>query len=179
MKDKMKKTLASVALAAGVLGSVAACGPGDGGQSYSNSTYCVNQAGQVMPDMYCQGGYGGGYELWIGNTYGHSYRPGVVIQHNYFVSGRQVSPSNSAARKAAGLPASGAVKSGVGSLRSSTPAKPQSGPGIGAGGGSTKSYSGSTTRSSTSGGGSKSFSFGGGGGSSRSSGGGFSSGGRK
>jgi hypothetical protein len=169
----MKKSIAAVALAAGVL-STAACGPGGGG--YNNASYCVNQStGMVMDPNYCQVGYPGYnpmmYDLWTGNTYGHSYRPGVVIQHNYFVSGTKINPSNSSARRAAGLPAGGKVSNGY-----SAPARSQSGPNRPSGGGSvTKSYGGGSSKSF---GGSTSKSFGGGGtSSSRSSG--FSSGGRK
>lgn len=124
----MKKTVAAVALAAGVAATTAGCG----GHNYAqSSTYCVNEmTGQVMAPQYCQSGYSGYnpsmYDYWVGSTYGTRYRTGVVIQHNYFVSGRQVNPSNTAARKAAGIPVSGSVSNGA--KATSTPAKAQKAP---------------------------------------------------
>lgn len=111
----MKKALVATAIAAGVGLSATACGPGMVNQA--NNSYCVSMTGQVMPPQYCQVGYPmynpHMYDLWIGPTYGHSYGVGTVIQHNYFVSGKQVDPGNQAARRAAGIPVSGSVGNGT------------------------------------------------------------------
>lgn len=189
----MKKLLAAGALAAGVVG-LTACGPGY--TTVANNTYCVNEiTGQVMPPQYCQVGssyYNPAlYDYWVGNTYGHHYGVGVVIQHNYFTSGRQVSPANTAARKAAGIPVSGSVSNGAKSSTStkqySTPAKPQNSPSRPVTGSTSKpntsTYKPSTSTRSTfgsSGGSSRSSStFGSSGSSGRSSSSFGSSGGRK
>lgn len=189
----MKKAIATVALAAG-LASLTACGPGGGYTTVANQNYCVNeQSGQVMPPQYCQ--VGGMYynpmlyDYWVGPTYGHRYGVGTVIQHNYFVSGRQVKPADTSARKAAGLPVSGSVSNGAKSSTTtrtpnvSTPAKPQNGPSrTGVSGSTSRSTSGSTSRSTFGSSGSTSRSsstFGSSGSSSRSSSSFGSSGGRK
>lgn len=156
----MKKALAAAALAAGVVAATAGCGSNY--HTVANDTYCVNEhTGQVMDPQYCQVGYigynPGLYDYWVGPTYGHSYRPGVVIQHNYFTAGKQVSPANSSARRAAGIPVSGSVSNGARSTKatrtpttnSSTPAKPQTSPPSGSRTTTTKPST-STTRSSTS-----------------------------
>lgn len=151
----MKKTIAAVALAAGVVG-LTACGPGY--TTTANQSYCVDQqTGQVMAPQYCQVGgfyyHPGVYDYWVGPTYGHSYRPGTVIQHNYFVSGQKVNPSSTSARKAAGLPVSGSVSNGAKSSTTTkttggVPAKPQNSPSKTGVSGSTSKSSG--TKSSTS-----------------------------
>lgn len=155
----MRKKLAAAALAVGVTGALAGCGGGHGYTTVANETYCVNQAsGEVMPPQYCQVGstfYNPGmYDFWIGPTYGHSYHAGVVIQHNYFVSGRQVKPTDTAGRKAAGIPVSGSVSNGARSTTTtrtsgSTPAKPQNSPSRTGVSGSTSSRTSTSTRTST------------------------------
>lgn len=175
----MKKILAGAAAAATIALGTTACG----GAGYVNANYCVNQlTGQVMATQYCQVGSAyyqpGLYDYWVGNTYGHSYGVGTVIQHNYFVSGTKVNPSDSSARAKAGLPITGKVGN---SSKIPTPAKPQNSPsrvGTSTGSKTTSKSGGSSFGTSTrSGGGfSSGRSSGGFGSSSR---GGFSSGGRK
>jgi hypothetical protein len=119
----MKKALAAGVLAAAVIGTTAACGPG------ANSTYCVNHlTGQVMPGSYCTvGGVGYNplmYDYWYGNTHSHTYIVGGTIPRSYFSSGKQVNPSDSAARQKAGLPVSGSIGNGA----TSKPASPQPAP---------------------------------------------------
>lgn len=146
----MKKVIASAALAAGLVG-LTACGTTTVAAVSSSQSYCVNQqTGMVMGSQYCQVGSSfynpAMFDLWIGNTYGHTYRTGVVIQHNYFVSGRKINPSDSSARKSAGLPVSGSVSNGakIGGATSKA-AQPQNSPQRNTG------VSGSTNKSTTSG----------------------------
>lgn len=140
----MKKLLAAGALAAGVALSTTACG----GAAYNNATYCVNQmTGQVMAPGYCQVGsalYAPGlYDYWVGNTYGHRYGVGTVINHNYYSSGTKVNPSSPSARQAAGIPVSGSVSNGK-----TAPSRPAS-PGVSPNRPST-GFSGSKSGTSTS-----------------------------
>jgi hypothetical protein len=151
----MKKALAAAVLAGGVVAATAGCGSHY--TTVANSTYCVNEiTGQVMAPQYCQVGaigYNPGlYDYWVGPTYGNHYAVGVTIQRNYFVAGKQVSPTNSSARRAAGIPVTGSVSNGARSTtttrtptNSSTPAKPQTSPPSG----STSKPSTTTTKPST------------------------------
>jgi hypothetical protein len=141
LKTKIATVVAGAAIAVGSSG----CGPA--GVAYANSTYCVNHmTGQVVSPSYCSVGYPlynpAIYDYWVGNTYGRSYAVGVVIQKNYFSSGRQINPGDSSARKAAGIPVSGTVKTGAGGVKTA-PAKPQA-----PAGGSNKTGSVTTTKPS-------------------------------
>jgi hypothetical protein len=119
----MRKKLAAVALAAGVAGALAGCGPA----GYPSATYCVDQMGQVVSPNYCDSGYmGGNYMLFMGSVHNHSYTVGQRIPRSYISSGREIRPSDTAARKSAGLPFSGSV--GNGTRVTTKPAAPQQAP---------------------------------------------------
>lgn len=153
---KLATKTAAIALSAAVLTSAAACGSGHP-VHYANSSFCIDQVGRVVSPAYCTvGGIGyvpGLYDYWVGPTYGHTYAVGTVINHNYFTKGKQVSPTDPTARKKAGLPATGGIKTGASTVKKTgSAAKSQTGPaspskGTGVSGG-TKSNS-TTPKSST------------------------------
>jgi hypothetical protein len=157
----MRKSLVAAAIAVGVMTPLAGCG---GAAAYPSATYCVDQVGHVVSPNYCDSGYmGGSYMLFVGSVHSHTYRVGQTIPRSYITSGREIRPSDTAARKSAGLPFSGSVSNGT-KPAPSKPAAPQQAPKSPSApfGGSTKAtkpststrstggFSGSTSRSSSS-----------------------------
>jgi hypothetical protein len=140
----MRKKLAAVAIAAGVTGALAGCGPA----GYPSATYCVDQMGNVVSPNYCDSGYmGGNYMLFVGSVHSHTYHVGQRIPRTYISSGREIRPSDSAARRSAGLPFSGSVGNGTKPTATSKPAAPQQAPKSPSApfGGSTKPRTSTTT----------------------------------
>lgn len=150
----MRKSLVAAAVAVGVLTPLAGCGSA---AAYPSATYCVDQMGHVVSPNYCDSGYmGGSYMLFVGSVHSHSYHVGQTIPRSYIRSGREIRPSDTAARKSAGLPFSGSVSNGT--RVTTKPAAPQQAPSSPSKpapfGGSTKATKPSTstsTRSSTGG----------------------------
>jgi hypothetical protein len=70
--------------------------------------------GNVVSPNYCDSGYmGGSYMLFVGSVHSHTYHVGQRIPRSYISSGREIRPSDTAARKSAGLPFSGSVGNGT------------------------------------------------------------------
>lgn len=120
----MRKSLTALALAGAVVAGTAGCGPA----GYPSATYCVDQMGHVVSPNYCDSGYmGGSYMLFVGSVHNHSYRVGQTIPRSYISSGREIRPSDTAARRSAGLPFSGSVGNGTKPV-TTKPAAPQQAP---------------------------------------------------
>lgn len=143
----MKKKLAALAIAAPLIaGGLSGCGGGQYHTVAAQQTYCVDSAGHVVDPSWCNVGnvhYNPSvYVFWMGDSHGHSYHRGSTIPRSYYRSGKRINPSSASARKAAGLPATGTVRSG------SSPAKSQTAPSRNSSTSKT-SVGGSTSRSST------------------------------
>jgi hypothetical protein len=101
--------------AAAVLALAAGCGSDEPDQT----AYCADEDGKIIDDDYCDDddgdGHGGGF-IFIGGFGGHSYSRGQTIPQQYRSSSggtTRINAGDAAARAKAGLPKSGAVKSGT------------------------------------------------------------------
>jgi hypothetical protein len=100
------------------MGFLAACGTGQDNEA--REVYCVDEQDQVVDDDQCEeaerhGGFVGGVPFFflLGGFGGNRYSVGQRIPGQYTGAATRVNPSDSTARRAAGLAAAGKVASGT------------------------------------------------------------------
>ena len=94
--------------------------PGGENENDAREVYCVDEQDQVVDDEQCEeaernGGFVGGVPFFflLGGFGGNRYSVGQTIPRQYTGAATRVNPSDSTARRAAGLAAAGKVASGT------------------------------------------------------------------
>jgi hypothetical protein len=131
----VKAVIGTVSLSGAAMGFLTACG-GDS-QNEAHRVYCVDEQDKVVDDAQCEeaerhGGFIGGLPFFflIGGFGGNRYSVGQAIPRQYTTGANRVDPSDTTARRSAGLPTNGKVTSG---------SRISGGIGAGSGGGSSGS----------------------------------------
>jgi hypothetical protein len=129
--NRVKAVISTVSLSGAAMGWLTACGTDGGTDNDAREVYCVDEQDQVVDDDQCEeaernGGFVGGVPFFflLGGFGGNRYSVGQTIPRQYTGAATRVNPSDSTARRAAGLAAAGKVASGT-----------RIGGGIGSGGG--------------------------------------------
>jgi hypothetical protein len=131
----VKAVIGTVSLSGAAMGFLTACG-GDS-LNEAHRVYCVDEQDKVVDDAQCEeaerhGGFIGGLPFFflIGGFGGNRYSVGQAIPRQYTTAANRVNPSDTTARRSAGLPTNGKVTSG---------SRISGGIGAGSGGGSSGS----------------------------------------
>ena len=117
--NRVKAVISTVSLTGAAMGWLTACGTG-GDDNEAREVYCVDEQDQVVDDDQCEeaernGGFVGGLPFFflLGGFGGNRYGVGQTIPRQYTGAATRVNPSDSTARRAAGLAAAGKVASGT------------------------------------------------------------------
>jgi hypothetical protein len=116
--NRVKAAISTVSLTGAAMGFLAACGSGDD-ENDAHRVYCVDEQDKVVNDDQCEeaerhGGFVGGLPFFflVGGFGGNRYSVGQSIPRQYTTAANRVNPSDSTARRSAGLPNTGKVASG-------------------------------------------------------------------
>jgi hypothetical protein len=120
--NRVKAVISTVTLSGAAMGWLTACGAGGANENENEAreVYCVDEQDQVVDDDQCEeaernGGFVGGLPFFflLGGFGGNRYSVGQRIPSQYTGAATRVNPSDSTARRAAGLAAAGKVASGT------------------------------------------------------------------
>jgi hypothetical protein len=118
--NRVKAVISTVTLSGAAMGWLTACGGGGDNENEAREVYCVDEQDQVVDDDQCEeaernGGFVGGLPFFflLGGFGGNRYSVGQRIPSQYTGAATRVNPSDSTARRAAGLAAAGKVASGT------------------------------------------------------------------
>jgi len=118
--NRVKAVISTVSLSGAAMGWLTACGTGGENDNEAREVYCVDEQDQVVDDDQCEeaernGGFVGGLPFFflLGGFGGNRYGVGQTIPRQYTGAATRVNPSDSTARRAAGLAAAGKVASGT------------------------------------------------------------------
>jgi len=117
--NRVRAVIGTVSLTGAAMGFLAACGSDSDDENGAHEVYCVDEQDAVVDDDQCEeaernGGYVGGFPFFflVGGFGGNRYSVGQTIPRQYTGAATRVNPSDSTARRTAGLPNSGRVTSG-------------------------------------------------------------------
>jgi hypothetical protein len=117
--NRVKAVISTVSLSGAAMGWLTACGTGGGNDNEAREVYCVDEQDKVVDENQCEeaernGGFIGGVPFFflLGGFGGNRYSVGQTIPRQYTGSATRVNPSDTNARRTAGLPSSGKVTSG-------------------------------------------------------------------
>ena len=118
--NRVKAVISTVSLSGAAMGWLTACGTDGNDENKAQRVYCVDEQDQVVDDDQCEeaernGGFVGGLPFFflLGGFGGNRYSVGQRIPSQYTGAATRVNPSDSTARRAAGLAAAGKVASGT------------------------------------------------------------------
>jgi hypothetical protein len=113
--NRVKAAVSTVSLTGAAMGFLTACG----NDNDAHRVYCVDGQDKVVDEAQCQeaerhGGFIGGLPFFflIGGFGGNRYSVGQTIPRQYTTGANRVNPSDTTARRSAGLPTNGKVTSG-------------------------------------------------------------------
>jgi hypothetical protein len=110
VSNRVRAALTTTVLTTAATGFMAGCGVG--GEEEEQVAYCTDQDGKIVDDEYCDDGYRGPgaglFFLYLGG-FGRGLPVGTVLPSG----GTRISPTDTAARRGAGLPATGKVSAGT------------------------------------------------------------------
>jgi hypothetical protein len=110
VSNRVRSALTTTVLATAATGFLAGCGTDDDEQE--QVAYCTDEDGEIVDDDYCDDGYRGpGAGLFF--LYLGGFRPGLPVGTVLPAGGTRISPTDTAARQRAGLPATGKVSGGT------------------------------------------------------------------
>jgi hypothetical protein len=108
VSNRVRAALTTTVLTTAATGFMTGCGAG--GQE--QVAYCTDENGKVVDDSYCDDGYhgpgAGFFFLYLGG-FGRGLPVGTLLPRG----GTRISPTDTAARRNAGLPSSGKVSAGT------------------------------------------------------------------
>jgi hypothetical protein len=118
--NRVKAVISTVSLSGAAMGWLTACGTGGENENEAREVYCVDEQDRVVDDDQFEeaerhGGFVGGLPFFflLGGFGGNRYSVGQTIPRQYTGAATRVNPSDSTARRAAGLAAAGKVASGT------------------------------------------------------------------
>lgn len=110
VSNRVRAALTTTVLATAATGYLAGCSVG--GENDEQVAYCTDENGKIVDDKYCDDGYHGpGAGLFF--LYLGGFRSGLPLGTVLPRGGTRILPTDTAARRAAGLAATGAVKAGT------------------------------------------------------------------
>ena len=111
VSNRIRAALTTTVLTTAATGFMAGCGAG-GEEEDEQVAYCTDENGEIVDDEYCDDDYhgpgAGFFFLYLGG-FGRGLPVGTVLPSG----GTRISPTDTAARQAAGLPATGKVSAGT------------------------------------------------------------------
>jgi hypothetical protein len=109
VSNRVRAALTTTVLTTAATGFMAGCGVGG---DEDQVAYCTDEDGKVVDDQYCDDGYhgpgAGFFFLYLGG-FGRGLPVGTVLPRG----GTRISPTDTTARRNAGLPSSGKVSAGT------------------------------------------------------------------
>jgi hypothetical protein len=109
VSNRVRAALTTTVLTTAATGFMAGCGVGG---DEDQVAYCTDEDGKIVDDKYCDDGYhgpgAGFFFLYLGG-FGRGLPIGTVLPSG----GTRISPTDTAARRNAGLPSSGKVSAGT------------------------------------------------------------------
>jgi hypothetical protein len=109
VSNRVRAALTTTALTTAATGFLAGCGGGGGEDQVA---YCTDRDGKIVDDKYCDDGYHGpGAGLFF--LYLGGFRRGLPIGAVLPSGGTRIGPTDTAARRNAGLPGTGKVSAGT------------------------------------------------------------------
>ncbi len=108
VSNRVRSALTTTVLATAATGFLAGCGTDDDEQE--QVAYCTDEDGEIVDDDFCDDGYRGGglFFLYLGG-FGRGLPVGTVLPSG----GTRINPTDTVARRNAGLPANGKVSQGT------------------------------------------------------------------
>ena len=111
VSNRIRAALTTTVLTTAATGFMAGCGAG-GEEEEEQVAYCTDENGEIVDDDYCDDDYRGPgaglFFLYLGG-FGRGLPVGTVLPSG----GTRISPTDTAARQAAGLPGTGKVSAGT------------------------------------------------------------------
>ena len=109
VSNRVRAALTTTVLTTAATGFMAGCGVGG---DEDQVAYCTDEDGKVVDDSYCDDGYhgpgAGFFFLYLGG-FGRGLPIGTVLPSG----GTRISPTDTTARRSAGLPSTGKVSAGT------------------------------------------------------------------
>jgi hypothetical protein len=109
VSNRVRAALTTTVLTTAATGFMAGCGVGG---DEDQVAYCTDEDGKIVDDKYCDDGYhgpgAGFFFLYLGG-FGRGLPVGTVLPRG----GTRISPTDTAARRSAGLPSTGKVSAGT------------------------------------------------------------------
>jgi hypothetical protein len=109
VSNRVRAALTTTVLTTAATGFMAGCGVGG---DEDQVAYCTDEDGKIVDDKYCDDGYhgpgAGFFFLYLGG-FGRGLPVGTVLPRG----GTRISPTDTAARRSAGLPSTGKVGAGT------------------------------------------------------------------
>jgi hypothetical protein len=108
VSNRVRAALTTTVLATAATGFMAGCGGGDEDEQVA---YCTDENGKIVDEDLCDDG-GGGIGPGLFFLYLGGFRPRLPIGTVLPPGGTRINPNDAAARRRAGLPATGKVQAG-------------------------------------------------------------------
>ena len=109
VSNRVRAALTTTVLTTAATGFMAGCGVGG---DEDQVAYCTDEDGKIVDDQYCDDGYhgpgAGFFFLYLGG-FGRGLPLGTVLPRG----GTRISPTDTTARRSAGLPSTGKVSAGT------------------------------------------------------------------
>jgi hypothetical protein len=110
VSNRVRAALTTTVLTTAATGFMAGCGVGGGDEE--QVAYCTDENGKVVDDEYCDDGYDGPgagfFFLYLGG-----FRSGLPVGTVLPRGGTRINPTDTTARRNAGLPSTGKVSAGT------------------------------------------------------------------
>jgi hypothetical protein len=111
VSNRVRAALTTTVLTTAATGFMAGCAVG-GGDEEEQVAYCTDENGEIVDDEYCDDGYNGPgagfFFLYLG-----AFRSGLPVGTVLPSGGTRINPTDTTARRNAGLPSTGKVSAGT------------------------------------------------------------------
>jgi hypothetical protein len=110
VSNRVRAALTTTVLTTAATGFMAGCGVG--GEEEEQVAYCTDEDGKIVDDEFCDDGYNGPgagfFFLYLGG-----FRSGLPVGTVLPSGGTRINPTDTTARRNAGLPSTGKVSAGT------------------------------------------------------------------